>query len=104
MSTPGATNKKFGHDNTSLLILNQAINNSREVIILTDKKGVITFVNPQFTKLYGYTADEVVGKRTPRFLSREYINSDHDDEYWEDLQIKQSFYIFFRTNLKMTNL
>ncbi len=100
MSTPGAANKILGSDNTSLLILNQAINSSREVIILTDKKGVITFINPQFTKLYGYAADEVVGKRTPRFLSLEYTNSDHDDEYWEDLLIKKSFLTFFSNKSK----
>ncbi|MCK5153071.1 MAG: PAS domain S-box protein [Spirochaetales bacterium] len=81
MSTPSEANNFFGSDKTSLLILNQVVNSSREIIILTDKKGVITFINPQFTKLYGYTAEEVVGKRTPLFLSVEYINSDYATEY-----------------------
>jgi len=94
MNTPVVTNKIWGSDNTSLLILNQVVNNSREVIILTDKKGIITFINPQFTKLYGYSAEDVVGKRTPRFLSREYTNCNHDDEYWENLSKIKNIHTF----------
>lgn len=36
-------------------------------IMLTDRDGVITWVNPAFTRLVGYRFHEVVG-RTPRFL------------------------------------
>jgi PAS domain S-box-containing protein len=44
-----------------------AIQNSHDVFILTDKEGNITYVNPEFEKLYGYTANEVIGKN-PRLL------------------------------------
>ncbi len=51
-----------------LLKLRKAVDASGEAIFMTDREGVITFVNPAFTCLYGYTAAEVVGKTTPRIL------------------------------------
>ena len=50
--------------------LRQAVDASGEVIFMTDREGVITFVNPQFERTYGYTAEEVIGKATPRLLDR----------------------------------
>jgi PAS domain S-box-containing protein len=35
---------------------------------MTDREGIITFVNPEFERTYGYTAAEVVGTMTPRVL------------------------------------
>jgi two-component system cell cycle sensor histidine kinase/response regulator CckA len=52
----------------SLLELKQAVDTSGDVIFLTDRDGIITTINAQFTNLYGYTAAEVVGKTTPRIL------------------------------------
>ncbi len=52
----------------SLLELKQAVDASGDVIFLTDRDGVITTINAQFTQLYGYTAVEVIGKTTPRIL------------------------------------
>jgi len=52
----------------SLLKLKKAIETSGEAIFLTDREGIFTFINPAFTTLYGYTADEVVGKSTPRIF------------------------------------
>lgn len=52
----------------SLWELKQAIDASGDAIFLTDKEGIITAVNAQFTRLYGYTADEVVSRTTPRIL------------------------------------
>jgi two-component system, cell cycle sensor histidine kinase and response regulator CckA len=48
--------------------LEQAINSLNDVVFLTDRDGMFTFVNPEFTRLYGYTAEEVVGRVTPRIL------------------------------------
>ena len=48
--------------------LQQAVDASSEVIFLTDCVGVITFVNRQFERLYGYDAAEVVHRTTPRIL------------------------------------
>ncbi|RJP52870.1 MAG: PAS domain S-box protein [Anaerolineaceae bacterium] len=48
--------------------LREAVDTSGEVIFMTDRQGLITFVNPEFSRLYGYNADEVIGKTTPRIL------------------------------------
>lgn len=51
----------------SLKNLSHAINASGDVVFMTDKDGIITSINPRFTELYGYTAEEVVNKAVPRF-------------------------------------
>ncbi len=48
--------------------LAHAVNTAGDVVFLTDKEGVFTQINEQFTRLYGHTAEEVVGKATPRIL------------------------------------
>jgi PAS domain S-box-containing protein len=43
------------------------IEQSPEIIIITDLHGLITYTNPQFTKVTGYSLPDVAG-RTPSFL------------------------------------
>ncbi|MFC2111218.1 PAS domain S-box protein [Bacteroidota bacterium] len=73
-----------------LLKMRMAINNANEVIFMTDKEGIINFVNPQFTKMYGYTADEVVGKVTPRILKSEFFKREENEQLWNALLSKHS--------------
>ena len=40
--------------------LNKAVDTSNDVIFLTDKEGVFTYINPGFTKLYGYENKELL--------------------------------------------
>ncbi len=49
-------------------------------IVITDVNGTILRVNQAFTKLTGYTADEVVGT-TPRVLR----SGRHDDEFYHEM-------------------
>ncbi len=42
--------------------LNTAIRQSNEIVFITDKEGIITYLNPQFSKVYGFTAKEVLGR------------------------------------------
>ncbi len=46
-----------------LVKLSHAVNQSPMSIIITDKDGVIEFVNPMFSQVSGYLAEEAVGKR-----------------------------------------
>ena len=50
------------------LPLRQALDAAGEVIFMTDRDGVFTFVNREFEHLYGYSSLEVVGRCTPRIL------------------------------------
>ncbi|MCJ7552655.1 MAG: PAS domain S-box protein, partial [Ignavibacteriaceae bacterium] len=70
--------------------LNMAIRNSNEVVFMTDKEGIITYINPEFTKMYGYTAEEVIGKTTPRILKSGLLTSEQSEYLWKTLLNKQS--------------
>ncbi len=54
--------------------------NTIEGITITDEQGVILSVNPAFTKITGYTAEEAIGK-TPRILK----SGRHDEAFYTNL-------------------
>ena len=60
--------------------LSKAVEQSPESIIITDKSGNIEYVNPQFTKLTGYTLGEAIGN-TPSIL----LSGEHDQKYYQNL-------------------
>lgn len=70
--------------------LRNGIETSGEVIFLTDRQGVITYVNPQFTQLYGYTIEEVVGKTTPRILRSGKTTQQDYELFWNKLLAGES--------------
>ncbi|MBI5842503.1 MAG: PAS domain S-box protein [Chloroflexi bacterium] len=72
-----------------LVKLRQAVEASGEAIFLTDRDGLITYVNPEFTLLYGYTADEVVGKVTPRILKSGLLKPEDYEMFWKTILSKQ---------------
>jgi hypothetical protein len=80
--------------------LNQAISNSREVIFMTDKEGILTYINPEFTRMYGYKADEVIGKSTPRILKSGHHPENQYIYFWQRLLNKQSIYEEYHNKCK----
>ena len=72
-----------------LLKLRTAVDTSGEVIFMTDREGVITFTNPEFTRLYGYAAAEVVGKTTARILKSGVMKPEDYAYFWQTLLNKQ---------------
>jgi len=58
---------KLSQDLEQIRLLNHALIQSPESILVTNIKGNIQYVNPAFTQLSGYKLDEVLGKN-PRFL------------------------------------
>jgi len=61
-------------------ILSQAVDQAAESIIITDKQGTIEYVNPAFTKISGFTAEEALGAN-PRILK----SGNQTAEYYERL-------------------
>ncbi|MGR9046252.1 MAG: EAL domain-containing protein [Gammaproteobacteria bacterium] len=51
--------------------LNLAVENSPNLIIITDKNGMIEYANQKITEISGYTMDEVIGHRLSLFKSGE---------------------------------
>lgn len=60
--------------------LSGAVEHSPLSVIITDREGIIEYVNPHFTKTTGYDLKEVSGK-TPRILK----SGKHPSEFYRDL-------------------
>jgi len=59
--------------------MKKAVEYSNEIIFMTDSDGIITFINPEFTKIYGYGKDEVVEKASYKILrSYEVSKEEHE--------------------------
>jgi len=68
-----------------LLRLRKAVETSGEAIFMTDRDGIVTFVNPEFTRMYGWSASEVVGKVTPRVLKSGLLPAEAYKRFWQVL-------------------
>ncbi len=60
--------------------LGRAVEQSADLVVVTDRAGVIEYVNPSFEALTGYSREEAVG-RTPRILK----SGNHPAEYYRQL-------------------
>ncbi|MEH7113673.1 NarK/NasA family nitrate transporter [Neobacillus niacini] len=56
------------------------VQHATDGITVTDKSGIIQSVNPAFTKITGYTMDEVIGK-TPSVLQ----SGEHDNAFYKKM-------------------
>lgn len=58
----------------------RAIENTEEMMMITDVNGIIEYVNPAFERITGYTLEEVKGK-TPSILK----SGSHPEEFYRNL-------------------
>ena len=65
--------------------LYQAIEQTSEIVFMTDVDGTINFVNTAFEDIYGYKKEEVVGKVTPRILKSGIMNETFYKDLWKKL-------------------
>ncbi|MDD2696001.1 MAG: PAS domain S-box protein [Anaerolineales bacterium] len=63
---------------------------SGEAIFITDPNGVITYVNPTFEKIYGYTKEEAIGQ-TPRLLKSGAQTLETYQHFWRTILGKNSY-------------
>ncbi|MGD9787508.1 MAG: PAS domain S-box protein [Sulfuricellaceae bacterium] len=68
----------------SLRQFKQAVEQSSNTILITDAHGAITYVSPQFSKVYGYSAEEVIG-RNPGLLKSGHTSAETYRALWEAL-------------------
>ncbi|MEH6578139.1 MAG: EAL domain-containing protein [Amphritea sp.] len=73
-----ATERENATNNLKKLSL--AVEQSPNLIVITDVNGVIEYINPRFTDITGYSAVEVIGQ-TPSIIS----SSETPPEVYEDL-------------------
>jgi two-component system cell cycle sensor histidine kinase/response regulator CckA len=69
----------------TLTRLRQAVDASGEVVFMTDQGGIFTFVNRRFEEFYGYPAQEVIGRVTPRILRGGLVPKEAYAEFWKTL-------------------
>lgn len=52
----------------------QAVEQSPVAILITNKKGIIEYINPKFTEITGYTYKEIIGQKTTFFQADKQLN------------------------------
>ena len=64
--------------------MSQATEQSADLVLITDVRGYIEYVNRKFTETTGYTLDEAVGK-TPRILASGSTSKQQYRELWDTI-------------------
>ncbi|MDP3671322.1 MAG: EAL domain-containing protein [Telluria sp.] len=64
--------------------LSRAVEQSANAVVITDREGVIEYVNPWFTRITGYSAEEVIGQ-TPRILKSGETHPETHKRLWDTL-------------------
>jgi PAS domain S-box-containing protein len=82
------TDRKRAEEENALLAA--AIEQTPEMIIMTDRKGVIHYVNPAFEQISGYGRHEAIG-RTPALLQKEGPKSASNHDLWSSLETRNSW-------------
>lgn len=81
------TDYKFAQD--FILKFKMGIELSGDAIFLTDKDGIITYVNPAFEKIFGYSKEEAIGN-TPRILKSGILDQEYYEKFWQDILAKKA--------------
>jgi sigma-B regulation protein RsbU (phosphoserine phosphatase) len=68
-----------------LLTLSFAVAQSPTAVLISNKAGVIEYVNDSFTRLTGYAADELIG-RNPSLLRSNHTARDQYERLWETIR------------------
>jgi diguanylate cyclase (GGDEF)-like protein/PAS domain S-box-containing protein len=64
--------------------LSRAVEQSANAVVITDRKGIIEYVNPWFTKITGYAGEDVIGQ-TPRILKSLETSPEIHQQLWDTL-------------------
>lgn len=72
--------QKISRDNETDLLL-QAVKQSNDSVMITDRDGLLVYVNPQFCKTTGYSREEAIG-RNSNILKSGAHNSEFYQEIW----------------------
>ncbi len=70
-----------------LLKFKMGIEQSNDAIFITNTDGTITYMNPGFEKVYGFTREETLGK-TPRIIKSGLIPQEQYKGFWDALLSK----------------
>mgnify|MGYP001606226388 CR=1 FL=1 len=85
------------HD--QLATLSTAVDQSPVSIVITDVAGDIEYVNPRFSEVSGYSAQEVRGKN-PRILKSDETSAEQHRQLWETITAGEVWYGTFQNRKK----
>lgn len=77
-------NKQLKEEQIRLRKLSNAVEQSRNSIVITDVKGIIEYVNPKFVEISGYSAEEAIGVKTS-ILRSDYTSTAAHETLWETI-------------------
>ena len=77
--------------NRQLQTVTRAVEQSPTSVVITDEKGNITYVNPSFTNVTGYTLDDVL-HQNPRILKSGHHDPSFYAAMWETLSSGRSWH------------
>ncbi len=80
-------------------LLSRAIEQSPVSVAITDKDGNIEYINPKFSEVTGYSADELEGKN-PRALNSGYHSREFYEELWNTILSGKSWHGELRNKKK----
>ncbi len=64
--------------------LSRAVEQSANAVMITDRNGVIEYINPWFSRITGYALEEIVGK-TPRILRSGETHPETHKRMWDTI-------------------
>jgi len=74
----------------ALILLAQVVKQTTDSVVLTDKQGIIQYVNPAFETTTGYSKEEAIGN-TPRLLKSGLHDAEFYRQLWAKISDGQSF-------------
>jgi PAS domain S-box-containing protein len=77
---------------TALRLQAAALAAAADAIVITDRTGIIEWVNPAFTRLTGYTADEAGGKNPNELVKSGKHDGAFYKELWDTILAKQTWH------------
>jgi len=66
------------------LMMHRAVEQSTSAVLITDKNGLIEYINPKFTELTGYTSEELLGQN-PKIMQSGNTPLEHYQSMWQNL-------------------
>lgn len=75
-----------------LQVLSLVADETDNSVLITDKDGLIEYVNPGFSRMTGYSAEEVLGKKPGHILQGKHTDQNTVQRIREKLNARESFY------------
>ncbi|WP_372776008.1 PAS domain S-box protein [Mangrovibacterium sp.] len=82
-----------------LRLLNRAVEHNPVMMMITDREGKIEYVNPSFSKITGYSNDDIVGK-TPQILKSGFQSHSFYKNLWTTILSGQEWTAEMRNKKK----